>query len=139
MALPVTVESYFPLGPVSGEFPFIANGRGIILNRDFAYVDSLDGLPINVVVPSLFFSDFNSTPRFTWTYFPPWECPEAGVTHDWLYRHPGSFSREQIDRIHRRIMELKGERKAKRVIAWAGIRAGGWQPWGEYRRADAGR
>lgn len=135
--LPATLDACFPLGPVTGQFPFVENGRRIVLTHDFAYLDTVDGLPISVVVPARFVSDFNSTPRFIWAYFPPWECPEAGVTHDWLYQHPGGLSRAQIDGIHRRIMELKGERKAKRRLAWMGIRAGGWSPWGEYRRAEA--
>jgi hypothetical protein len=127
----------FPLGEVQGKFPFTANGRRIVLTHDFAYVDVVDGRTINVLIPAEFDSDFNSTPRALWTWFPPWECPEAGLTHDYLYQHPGTLTRADVDRIHRRIMELKGERKAKRVAAWLGIRAGGWSPWGEYRRRES--
>jgi hypothetical protein len=136
MSVVESIWHAFPLGPVSGEFPFTDNGRRIVLTRDFAFIDMLDGARLLVRVPAGFESDFNSTPRFIWGYFPPWECPEAGVVHDYLYRHPGILTRPQIDRVHRRIMALKGERKAKRALAWAGIRAGGWKPWGEYRRAE---
>lgn len=130
------LEAYFPLGPVAGEFPFTENGRRIVLLRDFAYVDQVDGRRIEVLIPRGFESDFNSTPRAIWIWFPPWECPEAGLPHDWLYQHPGEFDRGFIDRLHRRLMELKGERQSKRVAAYLGIRAGGWKPWSEYRRAE---
>jgi hypothetical protein len=132
----IDISQYFPKGPVGVDFPFEFNGLHVILNRDFLYVDTLDGKDLFITVPAGFQSDFNSTPRFLWAYFPPQECPEAGIVHDYLYRHPGDLSRGDIDRIHRRIMELKGERKSKRAIAWAGIRSGGWKPWNQYRDAE---
>lgn len=130
------LSAHFPLGAVSGEFPFTENGRSLVLARDFRYVDVVDGKPVDVLVPKGFQTDFNSTPRPMWVWFPPSECPEAGVIHDGLYRTPGKYSRGDIDRIHRRIMELKCERKSKRGAAWLGIRLGGWVPWGKYRRAE---
>jgi hypothetical protein len=130
------ISAHFPLGEVEGRFPFTDNGRSLILSHDFRYVDVLDGTPIDVLIPKGFTTDFNSTPRPMWVWFPPWECPEAGVIHDGLYRNPGTFSRGDIDRIHRRLMEIKGERKSKRTAAWWGIRLGGWVPWHKYREAE---
>lgn len=129
------LAKHFPNGPVAGEFPFEHNGRRIILLRDFVYVDVIDGTQITLIIPKGFVSDFNSTPRPLWIWFPPWECPEAAVPHDWKYQYPGDDDRAFIDRMHRRLMELKGERKSKRVAAWLGIRAGGRRPWNRYRRA----
>jgi hypothetical protein len=123
----------FPLGGINGVFDLKANGRKLTLSSAFAYRDG----DVVVTVPSGFTTDFNSVPRPLWFWFPPWECPEAALVHDWLYRRPNGRSRETVDAIHRRIMELKGERKSKRVAAWLGIRAGGWKPWNEYRRHDA--
>lgn len=132
----VAIDAYFPLGEVDGRFPLKENGRSFVLSRDFAYVDAIDGEPVNITIPAGFRTDFNSTPRMVWAWFPPQEAPEAGVVHDAMYRDPRGRSRQQVDRIHRRIMELKGERKSKRVAAWLGIRMGGWVPWGKYRAAE---
>lgn len=127
---------YFPYGPVSGDYPFEDNGKHFILDRAFRYIDSIDGEPFAVTIPAGFETDFNSTPRIVWSWFPPQECPEAALVHDWLYQHPGGLSRGFVDRVHRRVMELKGERATKRLAAWLGIRAGGRFAWNRYRQAE---
>lgn len=127
-----TLDAHFPLGGIRGEFDLSSNGRTLTLTAPFAFVDS----DRRIDVPSGCVTDFNSVPRPLWIWFPPWECPEAALVHDWLYRHPGTLDRGQVDAIHRRVMHIKGERKSKRIAVWLGIRAGGWVPWGEYRRAE---
>ena len=124
--------NHFPLGDIHCEFPMAYHGRRIVLLAPFAFRDGDD----DIVVPAGFLSDFNSTPRAVWWYFAPQEYPEAGVVHDWLYQHPDGRTRNQCDVIHRRILELTGCRKGKRVLAYLGIRSGGWVPWNKYRKAE---
>ena len=123
----------FPLGGIRGTFDLSGNGRYLTLTEAFAYRDG----DVVVTVPSGFVTDFNSVPRPLWVWFPPWECPEAALIHDWLYRHPNKRDRKTVDAIHKRIMELTGERTSTRIAVWLGIRAGGWVAWNGYRREDA--
>lgn len=117
----------FPLGTVCGYFT--SAGRRLTMTREFAYFDGKNIF----TVPVGFTTDFNSVPRGLWNVFPPWEYPEAGVTHDWLYQHPGERSRSDIDVIHRAIMAVEGASKWLQWAAWAGIRFGGRKPWNQYR------
>lgn len=140
------VSSIFPL-PLNGEFS--DDGRRLTLDTSFVYDDKEKG--ILVVVPAGFQTDFNSVPRPLWGYFPPWQYPEAGVVHDWLYKYPDRYSlpklkappfsppalsRQQVDDIHRRILDLKGCRWTKRQVAYAALRVGGWKPWNRYREGS---
>lgn len=126
----------FPLGGIDGEFdPTHKNGgRRFILRDDFRIIIPEEG--IDVTVPSGFITDFNSVPRILWAWFAPWECPEAGVVHDYLYQFPFDLSRSDIDTIHRKIMIFQQERSSKARMAWLGIRAGGWKPWNKYRKRE---
>lgn len=119
----------FPFGNVCGRF--FENGRKITLTAQFAYFSKAKQL---FVVPEGFTSDFNSVPRGAWNFFPPWEYPEAAVTHDWLYRHPGELKRSDIDAIHREIMEVEGASRVLRWLAWGAIRVGGRKSWNNYRK-----
>lgn len=123
----------FPLGTVTGNFTRGFNGRSLTLTAPFQYRDTEQ----DITVPIGFVTDFNSVPRGLWNFFPPWEYPEAGVVHDYLYRNPGPRSRGDCDGIHRRIMEAEGASTWLRVSAYLGLRAGGWLPWGKYRQAEA--
>lgn len=118
-------EQNFPL-PLTGTFT--DNGRRVALATPFSFVDG----DVVVDVPAGFVTDFNSVPRGLWNFFPPWEYPEAGVVHDFLYRFNG-VTRSEADSIHRRILELKGCPRWKRYVAYAGIRIGGSTTWDEYR------
>lgn len=120
----------FPLGPLAGEL--YDNGRKLVLLRPFAFVDGAE----RVDVPALATSDFNSTPRIVWSVFPPWRYPEAGVVHDWLYRHPGDRTREACDRIHRRVLEVTGASWVLRQTAYRALRWFGGRAWNGYRRAQ---
>ena len=124
--------AYFPIGHVTGEF--IDNGRRLTLTQPFLYFDG----PERVFVPAGFVTDFNSVPRGLWNFFPPWDYPEAGVTHDWLYRNPGGRNRQICDRVHRRILEIEGASRFFRGAAYSQLRMWGWKPWNGYREADRG-
>ena len=130
----VTITPNFPLGGIDGEFdPRVKDGRRFTLSREFRIV--IPEEKIDIVVPEGFVTDFNSVPRVMWAYFAPWEVPEAGVVHDWLYRYPGALERGDCDTIHRKIMVFKGERASKARTAWLGLRSFGWLPWRKYRKA----
>lgn len=135
--------SHFP-NRIGGDFE--DDGRRFTLSRDFIYND--EEKDIRVVVPQGFTTDFNSTPRAIWWYFAPWDHPEAGIVHDWLYGAPEGYShpsgkpvtaldRAQCDDIHRRILDLKGMRWTKRQAVYAGLHAFSWKPWGDHRDADS--
>ena len=140
-ALQMTTSKFFPY-PLAGRFE--DHGRRLVLTRRFVYKD--DDLGIKIVVPKDFETDFNSSPRGTWNTFPPWEFPEAGVVHDYIYRHPSgaygrnkepkNLSRGECDNLHRRVMHLLGAPWWKRQAMWAALRAGGWKPWKAYRAAE---
>ena len=130
--------SCFP-NPIDGKFSF-ENYRQFTLDSDFVYDDVEKD--IRVVVPAGFTTDFNSTPTLVWAYFAPWEYPEAGLVHDWLYRSPDAFgstaqkppmTRQQADDVHRRILHLRGCRMTKRNIVYAVLRLVGGVVWNRYR------
>jgi uncharacterized protein DUF1353 len=125
------IEDHFPLGTVTGRFG--DNGKSLKLTEAFRFVDG----DLVVDVAAGFVTDFNSVPRGLWNFFPPWEFPEAGVVHDFLYRSPGQLSRGQVDDIHGRIMEIEGAGWWLRRSARMGLRLGGWKPWRKYRKAEA--
>lgn len=107
----------------------IENGRRWLLIEPFEYLDGVDC----VHVPAGFISDLNSVPRPLWWWMPKHEYAEAGIVHDFLYRYPGKRNREQVDKVHRRILELFGVRKSKRNAAYYGIRIGSGGTWNRYR------
>jgi hypothetical protein len=121
---------YFPL-PLRMEIH--DNGRLATLTAPFVFIEWADQLDpiIKIEVPAGFETDFNSVPRGLWNFFPPWEYPEAGVVHDYLYRLPGPHSRSEADRVHRRILEILGCPWWKRWGAWTALRSFGWVPWKE--------
>ena len=54
---------------------------------------------LTVTVPIHFKTDFASTPRFLWAFFPPYgKYTEAAVLHDYLYAQK-LFSRAKADKI----------------------------------------
>lgn len=121
----------FPL-PLAGEF--VDNSRTFMLLSPFQYVDPAFGWAIEV--PEGFVTDFNSVPRALWYFFAPWEYPEAGVVHDYLYRYEDDVTRAQADAVHRRILELLGCPWWKRHGAHSALRLFGWAPWNRYRQGE---
>lgn len=107
-------EKVFPV-PLSVEIR--SNGRCAVLLTDFVYDDGE-----RVVVPSGMVTDWSSIPRFFWRVLAPWEYPEAGLVHDWLYRHPGGRQRAACDRIYRDILAGLGCPIWKRLAAWSAVR-----------------
>lgn len=126
----MTPLPYFPL-PLRGEFQDF--GERLTLTEPFVFVDDTE----RIEVPAGFCTDFNSVPRPLWVWFPPWQFPEAAVIHDYLYRNPGGRNRDQCDVIHRRILHVSRCRKSKRLVAYLGLRSGGWVAWNRYRALEA--
>ena len=120
------ISPNFPLPLIMQVFE---NGRRALLQAPFVFSDVDDGGPFNIEVPAGFETDFNSVPRGLWNFFPPWEYPEAGVVHDYLYRNPDFTDRGWCDAQHRRILELLGCPRWKRWAAYAALRAAGWNAW----------
>ncbi len=122
----------FPLGPLAGEF--FDCGRKFVLVRPFQFVDG----HIDVMVPALFTTDFNSVPRLAWTFFAKWEWPEAGAVHDWVFRHPpDGWSRENCDWVHWRMLTLTGCPKWKAEVIFQALSYGSKGAWNRYRALDA--
>ena len=135
----MVASPHFPL-PIRGEW---LSSRKFKLLEQFIYNDA--EFDMLVVVPPGFVTDFNSSPRAVWAYFAPVDVLEAGVVHDWLYDHPDGFeslsyrpplSKADCDRVHRRILELKGMRITKRNTIYWLLRSAGFLAWNRHRRKD---
>lgn len=112
---------------------FVGNARTFVLTRTLIFTDG----EFSVTVPEGFVTDFNSVPRGLWNFFPPWEHPEAGVVHDFLYRFPAEgLTRAKADSVHRRILEVTGCGLAKRWLAYYALRTFGWVAWRNSRRSS---
>jgi hypothetical protein len=115
------------LTPLRGEF--FDQGRRFRLLEDLTFDDG----STRVIVPAGFITDFNSVPRGLWNVFPPWQFPEAGVVHDYLYQHPGLRSRQECDAVHKLVLQVLGCGWFKRQSAYLAIRMWGGAPWNRYR------
>lgn len=125
---PPEIAHHFPL-PLDGRI--LRNGRRIVLLAPFRFVDG----KTDITIPSGFDSDWNSVPRGLWNVFPPWEYPEAGVVHDFLYQFNG-VTRGEADAIHGRILAVLGCPRLKRWASHAALRSFGWAAWKRYREAE---
>ena len=81
--------------------------------------------------------DGASVPQFLWWLYPPFDgdYDAAAVVHDYLYRF-GGVTRAEADAVLREGMEATGTAWRKRILIYAGVRVGGWKPWGNYRRDE---
>jgi hypothetical protein len=121
-------SEHFPR-PLRGDIT--DNGYYIVLFEPFQFVDG----DTSILVPAGFRSNWNSVPRALWSFFPPWEYPEAGIVHDFLYRY-GGVKRSRADSIHRRIMEIGGASFLKRTASYLALRVWGGITWDRYRAND---
>ena len=111
------------------------------------HLGSADG-PECVRVPVGFITDFASIPFPISRVFPPIgkDYDKPAVIHDALYLLPyvqhvnGSLrriERGEADRIFLEGMIVRSVSLITRRTIWSGVRAGGWRPWNQYRRAEA--
>ena len=124
-------EIEHPNFPVPLRLAIHKKGRHATLLEPFKFVDLDEYGEVlgEYLVPAGFQTDFNSVPRGLWNFFPPWEYPEAGVVHDFLYHAPEWESRASADYAHRRVLELLGAGWFKRWSAWLMLRLFGWFAW----------
>lgn len=97
-------------------------------------------------IPVGFETDGGSIPRPLWWWIPPFgddaEC--AYVLHDFLYHYAeqhagadGFMNRGEADCLLREAAEAAGYPARRANVVYAGVRAGGWKPWGDYRKGNA--
>jgi len=85
-------------------------------------------------------TDFSSTPGVYDAFVDHSKVDYAGGIHDALYRtgalcNGTRISRRKADKIWRKVAQ-HGEWSANWAqawLGWAGLRVGGWIPWGRYR------
>jgi hypothetical protein len=99
-----------------------------------------DGLTA-ITVPGGFLFDLSSVPRLFWPLIAPFELSIAApLLHDFLYRHggnlpdgsvapPRTYTRAQVDRMFRTIMEAEAVPTWRRVLAYLAVRAFGRTAW----------
>jgi len=124
--------------------------RAYELVADWTYEWKHDGIRRRITVPKGFVCDGASVPRLVWTLtgiLPDGLIRAAALVHDWLYAHHGRppsrsyqefrrgrwvamdavWSRAEADRLFARIMRDAGLGKARRRIAYLGVRVfAGW-------------
>lgn len=116
-----------------------ANGHKWQLITDFTLF--IDG--VKVVIPAGFWTDFASIPKFISTLSFGYlsvldDHLKAAILHDWLYFCGMLFgrpiSRYKADILFYEGMYSCGTSYIKRNSMYAGVRAGGWKPYNNYRR-----
>ncbi len=128
---------------------YVAPGRKRLV-EDLIYQDARGR---TCLVPIGFECDGASVPRFLWALYPPFgEAYEpAAWLHDWLYATAEQvlvvgaggelrpINRGEADALMREASMALGFRGSGAAVMYAGVRAGGWRPWRQYRRAAADR
>lgn len=107
------------------------SGIKLLLLSDLIYESPL--LNQRIVVPAKFVTDLASIPQLLWNILPPiGSYDAAAVVHDYLYLHNG-VTRAQADAVLNEAMTELEVDSWKRRLIYAGVRIGGWVPWGKYR------
>lgn len=75
-----------------------------------------------LIVPAGFDTDYATTPRFTWIFYPPHDIyAPAAVVHDMLYRSK-ICTREEADSVFLEAMVDLGVDTFRRRSMWLGVR-----------------
>jgi hypothetical protein len=94
-----------------------------------------------ITIPAGFVFDLSSVPRPFWSLIAPFELSiVAPLLHDVLYRHggnlpagwvspPRAYTRAEVDRMFRRIMEAEEVSPWRRVLAYWAVRVFGRSAW----------
>lgn len=89
----------------------------------------------NIEIPFGFVFDLASIPRILWWLIAPFELSIVAVLiHDGLYRVGGHtpemiYTRHEVDKLFREIMELEQVEEWRRVLAYRTVRLIGWRFW----------
>ena len=118
------------------------DGLPFTLLEDLIYISAVTKPPTDrfpfgqfgvIRVPAGFKTDLASIPQFLWSVLPPvGRYDRAAVVHDYLYRFNGC-TRKEADDVLFEAMAVLGVRATQRWTIYAGVRAGGWLPWKNYR------
>ena len=103
-----------------------SQGNAWILKRafHFYYIDEVGG-QINVVVPEKFITDFVSTPKILYSFFPPMGIyNKAAILHDYLYSKdcPIFLERVKADKFFLQAMEVLQVPKWQRKLMYFAVR-----------------
>lgn len=120
---------------LSGHAQIEISGRSAVLLRDYHIELIVGGRHKVIIVPAGTQTDFASSPPRLWGLFPPigQGITEGAIVHDYLYQHPGLFTRSDCDEIFYQIMLAMGTSRTRARIGYWGVRMGGWKPWNKYR------
>jgi hypothetical protein len=110
------------------------DGLPFVLDAPLIYESALLGR--RVTVPAGFKTDLASIPRVLQNLLPKvGKYDRPAVVHDFLYQFNG-VTRGQADAVLNEAMTVLGVGRWPRWPIYAGVRAGGWKPWGAYRAKD---
>ncbi len=85
-----------------------------------------------VTIPKGFITDFASSPRITWIFFPPdGRYTQAAVLHDYLIKTK-QYSRVKTNKVFLEAMEVLGVPRYKRLIMYWCVQAWTYVFWNSY-------
>lgn len=103
-----------------------------ILDAPLCYITRRSNV---IVIPRGFVTDLASIPRVLYVAIPVnGRHRRAAILHDWLYEKQ-PMDREQCDQLFLEAMEDCGVGWLLRQAMYAGVRIGGWLPWGRRKHA----
>lgn len=115
------------------------DGRHYRLMAEFDFASEV--VEAIIRVPAGFVTDFASIPRVLWALIPPtgrWS--KASVIHDVLYQYPMCLpvpvTWMQANRVLLEAMTVLRVGRLTRWAIFAGVCAGGWLVWRNYRRHE---
>ena len=124
-------------GLPSPVFTYLVSERKWRLEEAYRYRDEAH----RITVPEQFEFDLASIPRLFWWLIAPFELSIAApLLHDFLYRYRGDppagaieppriYSREEADRLFRRVMASEGVARWRRAAAYRAVRWFGGSSW----------
>lgn len=127
------------------EVRWVAIGsNALVLRGPLIYRDSKERI---WRVEEGFQSDLASVPRalpvlVRFWFRGPLPTAHAAILHDWLYTKGLPLdenhepSRSEADDLFHEALLVSGETHWGARVMWLGVRAGGWWPWREHRKAD---
>jgi hypothetical protein len=95
-----------------------------------------DVLKRTITVPAGFKTDLASIPAPVWILIPKvGKYDKAAVIHDFLYANNGC-TRDEADNVLKEAMRVLNVPGWRLHLIYAGVRAGGWDSWNDYRSRD---
>lgn len=116
------------------------NKSRLYANFTFFVDDPRTGIKEHIVVPAGYITDWSSTPRILWRFYPPdyTEARRGAVGHDYIYSHLyWYYPKEFADRLMIRFMEIDGAGRFTRSLFHHAIRLGGNGGWARRDQPDS--